>query len=356
MSEKITMPVLVSLLAAKSGESKKQCEDFLREFFNVVVDTLSEGENIRIKGFGTFKVIVVESRKSVDVNTGEQIEIPSHRKITFVPSKEMAEEVNSPFSIFESVELPEDYSEEEKESETVSDKSDSSESISSIPESEPTYETKECEICDIAEKGEMPEPEDPVTEEEIEIVADEQKQNKKSYRFLFGFAAGLACAAVICLAFYLLFIDNLGVGLPWGKSKSENVELTSSISEDCEVSKPTTLQKRETQTESEEDKVAESKGGENAIDVPTQASDAPLYDTISKTRYLTTMAKDHYGNYNLWPYIYEENKKILGHPDRIRPGTKVAIPSLSKYGVDPRNPDDIAKAKRMGVEIYSRYK
>ncbi len=38
------------------------------------------------------------------------------------------------------------------------------------------------------------------------------------------------------------------------------------------------------------------------------------------------MAKEHYGNYNLWPYIYEENKAILGHPDRIRPGTKVIVP------------------------------
>ena len=90
--------------------------------------------------------------------------------------------------------------------------------------------------------------------------------------------------------------------------------------------------------------------------VPTAPSDRKVYDTISKTRYLTTMAKDHYGNYNLWPIIYEENKSFLGHPDRIRPGTQVVIPPLSKYGVDPSNPADVAKAKKKGVEIYSRYK
>lgn len=43
--------------------------------------------------------------------------------------------------------------------------------------------------------------------------------------------------------------------------------------------------------------------------VPTQPSDQRKYDTITKTRYLTTMAKDHYGNYHLWPYIYKENEK-----------------------------------------------
>ena len=90
---------------------------------------------------------------------------------------------------------------------------------------------------------------------------------------------------------------------------------------------------------------------------PTKPSDSEkvVMDTITKTRYLTTMAKDHYGNYHLWPYIYEANKKILGHPDRIKPGTAVVIPPLSRYGVDPSNPEDIAKAKRKGSEIYARY-
>ena len=89
--------------------------------------------------------------------------------------------------------------------------------------------------------------------------------------------------------------------------------------------------------------------------VPTQPSDKKVYDTITKTRYLTTMAKDHYGNYHLWPYIYKENEKILGHPDRIRPGTKVVVPPLSKYGVNPDNKADIDKAKKLGNEIYARY-
>ena len=68
------------------------------------------------------------------------------------------------------------------------------------------------------------------------------------------------------------------------------------------------------------------------------------------------MAKDHYGNYHFWPYIYEENKTILGHPDRIRPGTKVKIPPLSKFGVSPDDPADVKRAKQKGVEIYSRFR
>ncbi|MDE5871820.1 MAG: hypothetical protein K2H22_07755 [Muribaculaceae bacterium] len=90
---------------------------------------------------------------------------------------------------------------------------------------------------------------------------------------------------------------------------------------------------------------------------PSSSADLePLaYDAIGKTRYLTTMSREYYGNPNFWPYIYEENKAKFGHPDRIKPGTPVIVPSLKKYGVNPKNPADIEKAKRLGKEIYARY-
>ena len=89
---------------------------------------------------------------------------------------------------------------------------------------------------------------------------------------------------------------------------------------------------------------------------PTQPSDTKkVYDTVSTTRYLTTIARQHYGNQHFWPYIYEENKAILGHPNRIKPGTRVVVPDLRKYGVDPKNAADIAEAKRREAEIYARY-
>lgn len=79
------------------------------------------------------------------------------------------------------------------------------------------------------------------------------------------------------------------------------------------------------------------------------------YDTIGKSRFLRTMAKDFYGNPEFWPYIYEENSNKLGDPDRIRPGSVIKIPSLVKYGVNTKNPADVEKAKKLGKEIYARY-
>lgn len=78
------------------------------------------------------------------------------------------------------------------------------------------------------------------------------------------------------------------------------------------------------------------------------------YDVIGKARFLRTMARDFYGNPEFWPYIYMENSEF-GDPDRIKPGTPVRVPRLSKYGVDPNSAADLEKAMALGKEIYARY-
>lgn len=389
MNEKITLPALITLLSDKSGKTKKQCEDFLREFFNTIVDTLAEGENVRVKGLGTFKVITVEARKSVNVNTGEQMEIPSHRKIVFIPAKELAEEVNSPFAMFESVEIPEEEEEsgEKFEDENSGDMevapdSEENEAIEpnadDVPEpqgeyvieegtvienvdapeshSAPETEREEPRRQEVIEKPEEPEePEEPQEPEEPEVEAFAEAMPKtKSYRFLIGFACGLAFAALLCLGAYVFFFDNI---LKKSHSEEKNTKIENpaaqkQIANIDSTASNSTLARESSQTI--DNPTAKIEDEESAETAPTLPSDI-VYDTITKTRYLTTMAKDHYGNYNLWPYIYEENKKILGHPDRIKPGTRIVVPPLSKYGVDPKNPEDIRKAKAMGVKIYARY-
>jgi hypothetical protein len=79
-------------------------------------------------------------------------------------------------------------------------------------------------------------------------------------------------------------------------------------------------------------------------------------DTITPTRYLTTMARKHYGQTEYWVYIYLENADKLGHPDRLDAGTVVVIPPASKYGLTPGNKAKISEASRRATEIYGRFK
>ena len=103
--DKISIFELAQILADKSGLKKKIAEQFAIEMFDVIKSGIEQDQLAKVKGLGTFKVIDVEPRASVDVNTGERVVINGHRKISFVPDAAMKELVNKPFSQFETVVL-----------------------------------------------------------------------------------------------------------------------------------------------------------------------------------------------------------------------------------------------------------
>lgn len=77
-------------------------------------------------------------------------------------------------------------------------------------------------------------------------------------------------------------------------------------------------------------------------------------DTISTSRYLTTMSRKYYGDYKFWVYIYEENSDVITNPNRIRPGTTVTIPDPRKYEIDANDPESLRRAEKKIGEISAR--
>lgn len=109
MSSKLVLQDLVDLLAKKSKITKKEADSFFREFFQLILERIFDNDSVKVKDFGTFKLVSVNSRESVDVNTGEKIEIRAHYKLSFVPDKTLKNLVNKPFSQFETIMLEEDF-------------------------------------------------------------------------------------------------------------------------------------------------------------------------------------------------------------------------------------------------------
>lgn len=107
MNEKITLQDLINLFSEKQGMNKKDAEVFVRTMFELIEEALATEKYVKIKGLGTFKLTEVDSRESVNVNTGERIEIQGHTKISFTPDVTMKELINKPFSHFETVVLNE---------------------------------------------------------------------------------------------------------------------------------------------------------------------------------------------------------------------------------------------------------
>jgi nucleoid DNA-binding protein len=108
MSNRLTIREIAELLTGTTGKSKENIEEFLKEFISVVRDYAFADRLVQIKGIGNFKIIQVEKRESIDVNTKERIVIPEHYKVSFTPDKDMRDVVNKPFALFESIELAAD--------------------------------------------------------------------------------------------------------------------------------------------------------------------------------------------------------------------------------------------------------
>lgn len=107
MNEKISLQDLVELLNTKHGMTKKKADALVRGMFDLIEEALTNDKYVKIKGLGTFKLTEVDSRESMNVNTGERIEIQGHTKISFTPDTTMKELINKPFSHFETVMLNE---------------------------------------------------------------------------------------------------------------------------------------------------------------------------------------------------------------------------------------------------------
>lgn len=427
MNDKITMPKLVAMLAIATGKQKNLCEDFLKELFSIVEEELLKGEGVRIKGFGTFKLVDVEPRKSVNVATGEETLIPGHSRVLFVAAKELAARVNLPFEAFEAVEIAdglptdsmdgdeipdcgfpseggdraeelpdnpdpetvvgnnecEECAEMEEdvdltqvsESESVEESPEtvaaSSETVEESLESEHSQETEEspdpehsqesgelCECPEIKEEslvGQECLPEHEEGDKELYENNGEHKVKKHGHKYVKGFVAGFATALVVgSIAFAIGYLSGFSFGLTKGEEVAESAG--EDIAEAVVKSEDSTLVDQQVALESDSAAQYEPNKDSASDRVPTQPSDEPVYDTVSTTRYLTTIAQEHYGNFNLWPIIYEENESILGHPDRIRPGTKVVVPPLSKYGIDPSDKAQIRAIKEKGNKIYAKFK
>lgn len=136
---KISLSDLAQRLAEKSGISLQDAELFIRKMFDVANEGLQSDKLVKMKWLGTFKVMAVKDRESVDVNTGERIIIEGRDKISFTPDNILKEIVNKPFAQFETVVVNDgvDFDEIDRKFENVEvDGPVSDSTLESVPDSE----------------------------------------------------------------------------------------------------------------------------------------------------------------------------------------------------------------------------
>lgn len=312
------MDSLSTILAGKWDVTKKEAQQFLADFVEIIKEGVDADGLVKIKGLGTFKVIDVDARESVNVNTGQRVLIESHQKLTFTPDALMKELVNKPFSHFETVILNEgvefsDINEEEQENtEIVTEKEDSisekaveEEPIVPVVEEEPVAIEEEPiavdeepvaaeEESDVAEEEPAAIEEEPTVTNEAPITAEEEpavideepsaveeEPHKTSWWWLWLLLALLACGLSFGAGYWLGIQNNAMPAVVEEQQEEAVVEDTTSTQEAQTPTEPLIEEETEEPTDTTQ-LVVQAPVAEQPQTKTDQQADWQKYDAMDK--------------------------------------------------------------------------
>ena len=101
MNEKKSLQDILGQIAEETGATKKLTDNFLRTLFEITEEALQKDGIAKIPNLGTFKIIAIEERKSVNVQDGTEMIIPAHKKVSFTPEKNLKDDINKPYAHLE---------------------------------------------------------------------------------------------------------------------------------------------------------------------------------------------------------------------------------------------------------------
>lgn len=396
---KITNTNILSAFRKQVGISKVDEIAFAEAFQSIFEEALLRDKILKISGLGTFKLVPIESRKSVNVNTGEEFEIASHYKLTFTPDVALRDKVNEPLAHLETVELDSDVVVEKVVEEQVihQNTSDETQEVAHLQDdplqklTEQALELKDI-LADIQGLGEQVEFQQPAEEIENIVLSDQSDPSDQSDQSnLSDSQQKLVSAQDIVAAInredtapnskqskvwigvaIILFVGIVGLlvyqNLDFFTS-SPKTELNTPIIADTEQSLvDSTIQIEADSILAQELKVDTTEVLESQISVDSsllidktsliyseQFSDlfnqkreyTEFVDTVTLNEgsRLTWISLKHLGHKDFWVYIYEANMDVISNPNSIRIGTKLRIPKLPSELIDANNPQTLEYAK-----------
>lgn len=381
MNNRLAIQDLAGLLAEYTGKDKNSSERFLREFIAVVSEGVYTDKLVKVKGLGTFKIIPVEKRESIHVNTGERFVIPEHYKFSFLPDKELRELVNKPFSFFETTELREnvDFTDMDVVLDEPDIKETEDESIEEMipeekhfPEEEPVVFSEEGSAVPpeedpvvFSEEEPAGQPEDegmdtlePVVDErsdssgpdspseEVETGPDAERKKPRTKRI-----------AVVSMFVFLLMLFNIGLYLNrtyFFKKEKEPLRIDTVFPKGETIA--TEAVPDTTIVFANED--SSQTVGETTVENPEVEPEAASLKVIARVKIepgsrLTLISLKYYGSKLFWVYLYEYNRAVITEPNNVPIGTVIEVPAPEMYGIDRRDRSSIEKAAARQTEILS---
>lgn len=372
MNNRLSIQDLALILSEQTGKSTEEALRFLQEFIAVVSEGVYNDKLVKVKGLGTFKIIRVEERASVSVNSGERFVIPSHYKFTFTPDKELKELVNKPFSLFDTVELNEevDFSDVDVSAETSGAEEaadDSSEEI--LPDGIPEQAIEAPQTPEPEVKPEPAVEEEAVPQEEVEAEPKpaepvssvsgykeyRRKRRRSASRKLLFPIACLFVVIVLGIVYIVCLSGRTTVNKNWEPPMAEVGNPTPEAGMNPVPADSTGVTPPDSASLATDSVVAEPPVVEENHPEETPKSDILALVTIKAGDRLASFAKQYYGHKFFWVYIYQYNQDIISDPNNIPIGTELRIPDPGLYGIDATDRSSIDKAAAMQSQILGKF-
>lgn len=334
-NKKQSIQELVDIIATQTNFTKKNSEEFLKEFVHVLQEYLEKDGFVKVKGLGTFKLVKNEERKSVNVTTGEAIIIPAHNKVSFIPDNAIKEAVNKPYAHLETI--------------TVDDDTKNS-TIDAQPDNTVREEKS---IQDEAKNNSIPH-NTVIQQEETSNNSKKTTKNKKKN----------PVAIVILL---LLFHVAMAVSFYFYKTEIVSFFQRAVTIEENNLPQATIIDNQlspvsivaDTVVVVETDSMPDTTNIQQPDEIiatytPELAQNAPIkeYVTVNEGSRLTWIAYKAYGHKAFWVYIYDANRNQLKTPNDVKIGMELAIPELDASLVNPNDENCVIKA----LELAEKYK
>lgn len=369
--DKINISELAQTIAEATGRKKEDVNSFIKNLFILIEEGLRADKVVKVSGLGTFKLQWNEPRKSVDVNTGNEIVIEGYNKVVFAPEAFLKEKINEPFAHLEAVEIsetgapvekPGDFVPLQKLDEQAAEIKDLLADINDMQEAEEVPE-KELETAPAAEienttntneamkeepthEAAQPEAQPAqVAPEEKVILAPEEKaetkaevktpepkpttaktakpttaQPKKNGWKIVGMV--LACVIVLLIALYFVLQNKIE---QWAKGQ---------------LKKQPTEQIVEQEIITEEPQLS-------IFEQPRTYTEFIGTEELTPGSRLAWLSTKYYGSPYFWVYIYEANMDVIPNPNHITIGTTIKIPKMQEELINADDPDALGYARKL---------
>lgn len=429
MSEKISTRELMRSMATHLGVSAAASAAFVEAFQEVFEEALLRDKVVKVNDLGTFKLTWHAPRRSVNVRTGEEMEIAGHYKISFLPDGGWGEKVNEPLAHLEAVELmgetpvaapsvedvdhelPEAASDEapinfempmqhlneqvtevksilmdimgesvepeaaapavgETENLQQGETADESPVAESQPTAEPTAEpvAEESEeptaepVAEEAEKESEEPTAEPVVEPTVLPIVEKPESSSAETAAVPSQPVGTKgnhrwIGWLVCT---LLVLTLLGVGGYYYQTHPEAFSFLKPSESEALVAVQEPVVEDTIPVAVPEEIVYDStyyfppEMGNEIFDKPRKFDVFVAVRTITPEDRLVTLAKDYYGHKFFWVYIYEANRDIINHPNKLLVGQQIRIPKMAEELINLNDTACLSYVKKLGDSYVKR--